>query len=62
VSHVQEVEPSVAIWGFDVNIAFIILDQYPDLNEAQREIVGHADGPSLAVAGRGSGRICEQGI
>lgn len=42
--------------GSDVNIAAVILDKYPDLNEAQREIVGHADGPLLAVAGPGSGK------
>jgi ATP-dependent exoDNAse (exonuclease V) beta subunit len=33
-----------------------ILEHYPDLNEAQREIVAHSDGPLLVVAGPGSGK------
>jgi DNA helicase-2/ATP-dependent DNA helicase PcrA len=39
-----------------VTIAPAILDHYPDLNGAQREIVGHAYGPLLVVAGPGSGK------
>jgi len=39
-----------------VTIAPSILEQYPDLNEVQREIVGHMDGPLLVVAGPGSGK------
>jgi len=39
-----------------VTIAPSILEQYPDLNGAQREIVGHMDGPLLVVAGPGSGK------
>jgi ATP-dependent DNA helicase UvrD/PcrA len=33
-----------------------VLDQYPQLNDAQRAIVGHHDGPLLVIAGPGSGR------
>jgi DNA helicase-2/ATP-dependent DNA helicase PcrA len=33
-----------------------ILQHYPDLNDAQREIVGHLDGPLLVIAGPGSGK------
>ena len=39
-----------------MTIAPSILEQYPDLNEVQREIVGHMDGPLLVVAGPGSGK------
>lgn len=39
-----------------MNIAPIILEHYPDLNESQKEVVGHIDGPLLAVAGPGSGK------
>jgi DNA helicase-2/ATP-dependent DNA helicase PcrA len=39
-----------------VTIAPAILEHYPDLNGAQREIVAHADGPLLVVAGPGSGK------
>lgn len=39
-----------------MNIAPAILDHYPDLNDAQREIVAHGDGPLLVVAGPGSGK------
>jgi len=39
-----------------VTIAPVILDQYPELNETQREIIGHLDGPVLVVAGPGSGK------
>jgi DNA helicase-2/ATP-dependent DNA helicase PcrA len=37
-------------------IAPSILERYPDLNEAQRSIVGHLDGPLLVIAGPGSGK------
>lgn len=37
-------------------IAPEILDHYPGLNEAQREIIGHLDGPLLVIAGPGSGK------
>jgi DNA helicase-2/ATP-dependent DNA helicase PcrA len=39
-----------------VTIAPAILDAYPALNEAQRAIIGHGDGPLLVVAGPGSGK------
>lgn len=39
-----------------MTISPAILEHYPDLNEAQREVVGHVDGPLLAVAGPGSGK------
>jgi len=39
-----------------VTIAPAILERYPDLNDAQRRIVGHVDGPLLVVAGPGSGK------
>jgi len=38
------------------NIAPEILGQFPDLNDAQRAIVGHLDGPLLVIAGPGSGK------
>jgi DNA helicase-2/ATP-dependent DNA helicase PcrA len=37
-------------------IARAILEQYPRLNDVQREIVGHLDGPLLVIAGPGSGK------
>jgi DNA helicase-2/ATP-dependent DNA helicase PcrA len=37
-------------------IAPAILQGYPDLNDAQRSVVGHLDGPLLVVAGPGSGK------
>jgi DNA helicase II / ATP-dependent DNA helicase PcrA len=37
-------------------IAPAILEQYPKLNDVQREIVGHLDGPLLVIAGPGSGK------
>ena len=39
-----------------MTIAPAILKHYPDLNEAQREVVSHLDGPLLVVAGPGSGK------
>jgi DNA helicase-2/ATP-dependent DNA helicase PcrA len=39
-----------------VTIAPVILEQYPDLSQAQREVVGHIDGPLLVIAGPGSGK------
>jgi DNA helicase-2/ATP-dependent DNA helicase PcrA len=39
-----------------VTIAPAILAHYPDLNEAQRAVVAHVDGPLLVVAGPGSGK------
>jgi hypothetical protein len=42
--------------GWDaVTIAPAILEKYPDLNDAQREIA-HGEGPLLVVAGPGSGK------
>ncbi|MHB2026492.1 MAG: ATP-dependent DNA helicase [Elusimicrobiota bacterium] len=39
-----------------MTIAPVILDHYPDLNEAQRDVISHGDGPLLAIAGPGSGK------
>ena len=39
-----------------MNIAPILLKEYPDLNDAQRSIVGHCGGPLLGIAGPGSGK------
>jgi len=39
-----------------VTIAAAIAQNYPELNEAQRAIVGHIDGPLLVIAGPGSGK------
>jgi len=39
-----------------VTIAPVIAERYPALNEAQRAIVGHLDGPLLVIAGPGSGK------
>lgn len=39
-----------------MTIAPALLKAYPDLNDAQRAIVGHADGPLLVIAGPGSGK------
>ena len=39
-----------------MTIAATIAQSYPELNEAQRAIVGHIDGPLLVIAGPGSGK------
>ena len=39
-----------------MNIAPAISQHYPELNDAQRDIVGHLDGPLLVIAGPGSGK------
>ena len=39
-----------------MTIAAAIKEHYPQLNEAQRAIIGHLDGPLLVVAGPGSGK------
>jgi len=39
-----------------VTIAADIRKHYPELNDAQREIIGHLDGPLLVIAGPGSGK------
>ncbi|HXH23767.1 MAG TPA: UvrD-helicase domain-containing protein, partial [Vicinamibacterales bacterium] len=39
-----------------MTIAPAILEHYPDLNDAQRAVVGHLDGPLLVIAGPGSGK------
>ena len=39
-----------------MTIAPSIAQHYPGLNEAQRTIVGHHDGPLLVIAGPGSGK------
>lgn len=39
-----------------MTIAPLLLQQYPDINQAQRDIVGHVDGPLLVIAGPGSGK------
>jgi DNA helicase-2/ATP-dependent DNA helicase PcrA len=39
-----------------ISIAPAIAKHYPALNEAQRAIVGHLDGPLLVIAGPGSGK------
>ena len=37
-------------------IAPAILEHYTDLSDAQRDVVGHLDGPLLVIAGPGSGK------
>ena len=39
-----------------MSIAPAITQHYPELNDAQRAIVGHLDGPLLVIAGPGSGK------
>lgn len=39
-----------------MNIADTILQHYPELNDAQREIISHDEGPLLVIAGPGSGK------
>ena len=39
-----------------MNIAPVILEKYPDLNDAQRDVIRHRDGPLLVIAGPGSGK------
>jgi DNA helicase-2/ATP-dependent DNA helicase PcrA len=39
-----------------VTIAPLILEKYPDLSEAQKQIIGHLEGPLVVVAGPGSGK------
>ena len=39
-----------------MTVAQAICRHYPDLNPAQRAIIGHMDGPLLVVAGPGSGK------
>lgn len=39
-----------------MTIAPAIAEHYPRLNDVQREIVGHLDGPLLVIAGPGSGK------
>ena len=39
-----------------MTIAPAILEHYPDLSGAQRDVVGHLDGPLLVIAGPGSGK------
>jgi DNA helicase-2/ATP-dependent DNA helicase PcrA len=39
-----------------VSIAAPILEHYPQINDAQRRIIGHLDGPLLVIAGPGSGK------
>ncbi len=39
-----------------MSIAPVILRHYQNLNESQRRVVGHLDGPLLVIAGPGSGK------
>ena len=39
-----------------MSIARAILKHFPELNESQREVVGHLNGPLLVIAGPGSGK------
>src|SRR5262249_40392820 len=42
--------------GTHVTIDPSILKHYPRLNDVQREVIAHADGPLLVIAGPGSGK------
>ena len=37
-------------------ISTAILKHYPNLSDAQRDVVGHLEGPLLVIAGPGSGK------
>ncbi len=39
-----------------MNIAPVLLEEYPQLNDAQKAIIGHGNGPLLVIAGPGSGK------
>lgn len=39
-----------------MNISPDILKKYPDLNDAQKKVVSHSEGPLLVIAGPGSGK------
>ncbi|MGD0166901.1 MAG: ATP-dependent DNA helicase [Gaiellaceae bacterium] len=39
-----------------MTIAPAILEHYPDLSDAQRDVIGYLDGPLLVIAGPGSGK------
>ena len=39
-----------------MSVAPAILEHYPDLNDAQREVIAHSEGPLLVIAGPGSGK------
>lgn len=39
-----------------MTISQAILQNYPDLSPAQREVISHTDGPLLVIAGPGSGK------
>jgi DNA helicase-2/ATP-dependent DNA helicase PcrA len=39
-----------------MTIAPALLREYPDLNDAQRAIIAHGEGPLLVIAGPGSGK------
>ncbi len=39
-----------------MSIAPVILKHYSDLNESQKSVIAHDEGPLLVVAGPGSGK------